>query len=69
MNANTALDKEQVRWAYTKWCEGYTLLQIAEALNVCEKTIRRAINGKPRIRPILHYDKSEKIHINKECQL
>lgn len=37
MNANTALDKEQVRWAYTKWCEGYTLLQIAEALNVCKK--------------------------------
>lgn len=59
MNANTALDKEQVRWAYTKWCEGYTLLQIADALNVCEKTIRRAINGKPRIRPILHYSKDE----------
>lgn len=56
---NKFLTKEEEKWAYKKWCEGYTLLQIAEALNVCEKTIRRAINGKPRIRPILHYDKSE----------
>ena len=53
----------QKEWAYTKWCEGYNLIQIAEALEVCEKTIRRAIHGRPRIRPILIYreDKNEKM--------
>lgn len=48
-----ALSIKQKQWAYTKWCEGYTHKQIAEALNVCERTIQRAIHGKPRIRPIL----------------
>ena len=42
-------------WAYRKWCEGYTQIQIAEALNVSYKTVQRAIAGKPRIRPILEY--------------
>lgn len=51
-----ALTKKQCTWAYTKWCEGYTQIQIAEALNVCTKTIQRIINGKPRIRPILKYE-------------
>jgi len=45
----------QKEWAYTKWCEGYTLMQVADAFGVCEKTIRRAIHGRPRIRPILKY--------------
>lgn len=49
----TAKEKE---WAYTKWCEGYTRLQIANALNVCEKTIQRALHNRPRIRPVLVYD-------------
>lgn len=56
MNVNTALDKEQVRWAYTKWCEGYTQQQIADALYVCEKTVHRSLKNKPRIRQILVYD-------------
>ena len=51
----SALSQKQKSWAYEKWCEGYTLIQIADALDVCEKTIRRAIHGRPRIRPILIY--------------
>lgn len=50
------LSAKEKEWAYTKWCEGRTMLEIANALNVCEKTVRRAINGKPRIRPVLEYD-------------
>ena len=42
-------------WAYEMWCIGYTQMQIADALFVCEKTINRALKGKPRIRPILIY--------------
>lgn len=53
------LTHKEIEWAYTKWCEGYTQQQIAAALYVCEKTIRRAINGRPRIRPILKYEEKE----------
>jgi DNA-directed RNA polymerase specialized sigma24 family protein len=49
------LSFKQKEWAYARWCEGYTLLDIAMALDVCSKTIQRAINGRPRIRPILTY--------------
>lgn len=51
----TTLTHKQREWAYTKWCEGYTRLQIAMALNVCEKTIQRALSGRVRIRPVLVY--------------
>jgi DNA-binding transcriptional regulator LsrR (DeoR family) len=54
-----ALSYKQIEWAYDKWCIGYTQSQIAEALHVCEKTITRALNNKPRIRPVLKYDKEE----------
>lgn len=50
-----SLTPNQKQWAYSKWCLGYTQIQIADALNVCEKTIQRALKGKPRIRPILKY--------------
>lgn len=50
------LTLRQQIWAYARWCDGYTYQQIADALNVCPKTIQRAINGKPRIRPILRYE-------------
>lgn len=53
------LNRKQREWAYTKWCEGYTLEQIAEALFVCSKTVQRAIHGRPRIRPILKYTEGE----------
>lgn len=51
----TTLTHKQREWAYAKWCEGYTRLQIAMALNVCEKTIQRALSGRIRIRPVLVY--------------
>lgn len=50
------LSHKESEWAYTKWCEGYTRLQIAMALGVCEKTVQRALNGRPRIRPVLIYE-------------
>ena len=53
------LTPKEIEWAYQKWCEGYTQQQIADALFVCKKTIRRAINERPRIRPILKYEERE----------
>lgn len=53
------LNDKQKAWAYEKWCEGRTILEIAIALDVCDKTVRRAINGKPRIRPVLRYEDGE----------
>lgn len=59
MRGESILSKKEKEWAYQKWCEGNTILQIAEALNVCDKTVTRAIAGKPRIRPILKYEGEE----------
>lgn len=56
MNRNTLLNHKQKEWAYARWCEGYTRLQIAMALGVCEKTVQRALSGRPRIRPVLIYE-------------
>ena len=56
MNKNNILTNRQREWAYTKWCEGYTLYQIADALNVCTKTVSRAIGSRERIRPVLRYE-------------
>ena len=50
-----ALTNKQIKWAYEKWCQGYTQQQIADALFVCEKTVYRALKGKPRIRELLIY--------------
>ena len=53
-----ALDLKKTEWAYRQWCLGYTQIQIADALFVCEKTIARALKNKPRIRPILKYEET-----------
>lgn len=52
-----ALTQAQVEWAYEKWCLGYTLAQIAEALDVSSRTVSREfeILGRPKIRPKLIY--------------
>lgn len=52
-----ALTTERIEWAYEKWCLGYTLAQIAEALNVSSRTVSREFEtlGRPRIRPKLIY--------------
>lgn len=49
------ITKEQAKWAYDRWCEGYTQQQIGEALNLTEVQVRIALHGKERVRPILHY--------------
>ena len=54
-----ALTPKEIEWAYQKWCEGYTQQQIADALFVDERTIRRMINSRPRIRPILKYEERD----------
>lgn len=54
-NNRACLSFKQKEWAYKMWCIGYTHKQIADALFVCEKTITRAIDGRPRISPILEY--------------
>ena len=53
------LTRNKKEWAYTKWCEGYTLEQIAQALHVCSKTIQRVIGDRPRIRPVLVYEEDD----------
>ena len=57
--AYPTLDSYQIQWAYEKWCTGYTQLQIAEALNVCDRTVRRVLKNKERIRPILKYERKK----------
>ena len=49
------LSQKQISWAYEKYCEGYTLEQISDALYVCGMTLRRAFkrNGLTRVRPVL----------------
>jgi uncharacterized protein YjcR len=49
------INKEEKRWAYDRWCEGYTYAQIAEALNLSEAQVCEALRELPRIRPMLHY--------------
>lgn len=51
-----SLTPEMIEWAYEQWCIGSTYSQIAAALYVSERTIRKALKGRPRIRPVLHYD-------------
>lgn len=53
------LNNKQIEWAYQKWCEGHPIWQIAQALNVCEKTVKRAIGIRPRIYTDLVYDGKE----------
>lgn len=53
------LTPKQVEWAYEKWCQGYTHVEIAEAMSVSYKTISRALKGKVKVKPILEYDWSK----------
>ncbi len=49
------INQEEKRWAYDRWCEGYTYNQIAEALGVSSGQVDAQLRNLPRIRPILHY--------------
>jgi hypothetical protein len=52
------LSSEQVAWAYSKWCLGYTVAEIAKALYVCDRTLWREFKarGLEKRRPPLVYD-------------
>ena len=50
------MSPEKTKWAYEKWCEGYTYEQISEALYCCPLTVKRALKGKKRERPKLYYE-------------
>ena len=43
MRTDRLLDDKMVAWAAARWCEGYPVVEIAVALNVAEKTVRRAL--------------------------
>lgn len=51
------LTEKQLKWAYTKWCEGYSVLEIAEALYIDSSTLYRIFRqrGMIRIRIPLEY--------------
>jgi len=57
MQSKTILSSEEVKWAATKWNNGYTIDEIAEALYVCTRTVRRALKiyGYNKVKPILEY--------------
>lgn len=38
-SARTALTDDQAAWAFRKWCCGYTLTEIAQALHVSNSTL------------------------------
>lgn len=62
MNSNL-LSWNEKEWAYEQWCNGRTQTEIAEALHCSVKTITRALHGRPKIKPVLHYRKED---INKD---
>lgn len=45
------LTDDQVRWAYQKRCEGYTLYEIGEALYVNHNTVSYALRRKKLKKP------------------
>lgn len=51
------LSAAERKWAYEKWCVGYTLEQIAEALRVNPQTVGRTFSrhGLEKARPVLLY--------------
>ena len=51
------LTHAQCEWAYEKWCEGYTMEEIADCFQCSPRTISRtAIHGRPKIKKLLKYD-------------
>ena len=52
------LTDNQVAWAYSKWCQGYTIPEIAKALHVCDRTIWREFKDRAlrKVRKPLVYD-------------
>lgn len=40
------MSRAEIKWAYDKWCEGYTKKEIAAALFVNPSTIKDALRGR-----------------------
>jgi DNA-binding transcriptional regulator LsrR (DeoR family) len=55
--AKRMLTDDEIKWAYEKWCDGYTQQQIADALYVSRVTVYNYLKDKQRIRPALHYER------------
>ena len=53
MGPSSCLSPKQIEWAYSKWCNGYTLREIAEVLYVAESTVYKSFKGKRKHRPPL----------------
>lgn len=53
------LTDDERKWAYEKWCEGYSIQEIAEALYVDYQTVRRLFNGKKKDKPKLVYERGK----------
>lgn len=52
------LSEAEIRWAHEKWCNSYSLREIAAALYVSEKCLRRhlTLRGLKKDTVPLHYD-------------
>ena len=57
-NRKGLLTPEQVEWAYSRWCAGYSLQDIADVLFISPSAIYKAFNGRRRKRPPLEPPKS-----------
>lgn len=55
--AKRILSDDEIKWAYKKWCEGYSQRAIAAALYVSNVTIHNMFIGKSRNMPALHYER------------
>ena len=53
------LTNHEKEWAYNRWCEGYTYVDIAAALKVSPETVQKALRRRQRIRPKLIYDEGD----------
>ena len=73
MGRITCLTEEQQKWAYRKWCEGYTHEEIAEALYVHKNTVGYCLRGMDKVKPALKYvagqSETVEIKIEKEAAL
>ena len=49
-SAAKILTPEEIEEAYKMWCNGYTQQEIADKFFVSDRTIRRAFNGRKKIR-------------------
>lgn len=56
-----ALTEKKLKWAYQKWCEGFSVLEIAEALYIDSSTLYKIFRkrGLVRIRIPLKYEEDD----------